>query len=502
MKTRLIAIAFLAFLVGATSAGAQTYQTPGLGVVWDLDQLVASSAGAVTGSDGDYAVNWSVVVSPTDRLEIGAGQTLTFADDSTVGLEIAGALLATGTEIAPIVFTGLVAEPGSWRGIDVVDEAEACVIEHAVIGYADEAVDVFGTDVELRHVEIHDALAKAIDITAADGLISHCWLHHNQQRTISLTLTASPTIENSRFEFNNLENSSPYPYINIGLQGVNSPTIQDNVILGSGNFMSGGIAIWNASDALITGNRIEGCGYGILCYQTGANPTIVGNSIVANTINPDTVNWGFGIACNGNNAPIVAENTIIDHWYGVAAINGGRPNLGDLVNDFPGDDGGNVFHGNGLGGEIYAFYNNTPLTQMAQGNAWELPGEDGAEASIYHQVDDPSLGLVDFAFWLDVTDADRPPQTAITEARAFPNPFNPQVTIGFTLTRADHVALTIHDVRGRVVNRILGEHRPAGPNRTTWDGTDRRGRAMPSGTYHYRLVAGGETRTGKLVLVR
>ena len=94
--------------------------------------------------------------------------------------------------------------------------------------------------------------------------------------------------------------------------------------------MSGGISIWALSNGLIEQNHIEGCGYGILCYSTGANPTIRGNVLLANNIHPDTLNWGFGLACNGNNAPIVTRNWIRGHGYGVAIVNGGHPNLGDL----------------------------------------------------------------------------------------------------------------------------------------------------------------------------
>ena len=330
-----------------------------------------------------------------------------------------------------------------------------------------------------------------------------CHLHHNRQRTISLTLSASPTIESCLLEHNNEQNSSPYPYINIGLQGVNSPIIRGNTIRGSGNFMSGGIAIWNASSAQIESNLIEGCGYGILCYQTGANPTIDDNVIRDNTIHPDTVNWGFGVACNGDNAPILTENTISGHWYGVAAVNGGRPNLGDLVNDFPGDDGGNVFLDNGLDGNCYAFFNNTPLDQMAQGNAWGGDTAGEVEDCIQHQVDDPSLGLVDFEFWLAASagPASIVPRV-IADVNAGPNPFNPRVRISYTLVRASEVALTIHDVRGRLVRTLGGGRRPAGSCAVTWDGTDDAGRAAPSGAYHYRLLAGSEDRTGKLTLVR
>lgn len=499
---RLALIAACALL--ATSAAAQGYQTPGFGVDWTLDDLVANSGGAVLGGAGQYTVTMEVTIAATDRLEIAPGTTITFVADPDVGLTVAGILEAIGTADARIVFTGADPVPGSWRGLDFIDTIAGSIfrLEHCEVAYADEAIDAFEGDIELRHCEVRDSLSKAIDITAAGGLVSNCHLHHNRARTITMTLTASPTIEDCLLEDNNLDNSSPYPYLNIGLQGVNSPTITGNHIIGSGNHMSGGIAIWNASNATIEGNIIEGCGYGILCYQTGANPVITGNQIRDNNIHPDTVNWGFGVACNGNNAPILMGNQITGHWYGVAAVNGGRPNLGDLVNDFPGDDGGNIIELNGLGGQTYGFYNNTPLDQMAQGNWWGAADAAGVEDAIFHQVDDPSLGLVNFDFFLTAVAAPAPRADLLSQVTAYPNPFNPQVSIAFTLARAEQVAVTVLDMRGRLVRELLIDELAAGPHAVTWNGTDRGGRPLASGVYFYRVTAGNQGQAGRLVLVR
>ncbi len=483
------------------------YTTPGTGVDWTMEQLVANAGGAVTGGGGVYQVHASVVVSMTDRLTIAPGDSLTFVDTGgTVGLEVNGSLSAVGTAELPIVFVGSTATPGSWRGLDFRETGagSAFVLRHGQIAYADEAVDVFGADVELDQCEIHHSLSKALDISQGDGTITGCHFHDNRQRTVTLTLTASPTIELCRFENNNVDNDSPYPYLNIGLQGVNSPVIRGNTILGSGNHMSGGIALWNASNALIEGNRIEGCGYGILCYQTGANPTIKNNNILDNNIHPDTVNWGFGVACNGSNAPILMGNAIRGHWYGVAAINGGQPNLGDLVNDFPGDDGGNALVENGLGGQVYGFYNNTPLPQMAQGNWWGGYGDEIVEDAIYHFVDDPSLGLVDFDFYLDITGVQDPPDVrrTIGAVAVYPNPFNPRVNLVLTLNQRGHATVVVFDVAGRLQRELHVGELSTGEHVLVWDGKDRQGRSAPSGTYFYRVVAGVDTATGKLLLVR
>lgn len=477
--------------------------SPGMGSAYTMDSLVSASAGAVTLEGGQYLIHESLVITVGDSLAITPGQQLVFVDDTgSVGLEINGTLEAIGTVSQRILMTGSVAEPGSWRGLDYgdVNAGSGFHLAQVEIAYADIAVDVFGADVFLEFCVIHHCLEKAIDISQGDGLIQHCRLHDNEKRTVNLTLTASPTFEDCVLEFNNRQNSSPYPFFSIGLQGVNSPTIRNCVITGDGSEMSGGIAVWNSSNALIEGNSISGCGYGILCYSVGANPTIADNIIFDNTIHPDQVNWGFGVACNGENTPILTGNDIYGHWYGVAAINGGQPNLGDVINDFPGDDGLNILGDNGLGGETYGFYNNTPLPQMAQNNYW---GPLGAEACIFHQVDDPSLGLVTYDPIADNSPVgDVPGPRILEEVNAHPNPFNPRVEIRLSLSRNSQVAAVVYDIAGKMVHEIQGGLLVAGNHVLSWDGTDREGQPCPSGVYFYRVIAGHESQTGKLALVR
>ena len=85
---------------------------------------------------------------------------------------------------------------------------------------------------------------------------------------------------------------------------------------------------------------------------------------------------------------------------------------------------------------------------------------------------------------------------------ATPNPFNPRVRIGFSQDRRGPVSLSVFDLRGRLVSRLMRETRDAGEGFVVWDGTDDDGRAVASGVYTVRFDGGGRTDHEKITLVR
>ncbi len=68
-----------------------------------------------------------------------------------------------------------------------------------------------------------------------------------------------------------------------------------------------------------------------------------------------------------------------------------------------------------------------------------------------------------------------------------PNPFNPRTECRFELDRAQRVALTLYDLRGRRVRSLLDGDLPAGAHVTSWNGRDDHGRSAPAGVYLLEL---------------
>jgi hypothetical protein len=84
---------------------------------------------------------------------------------------------------------------------------------------------------------------------------------------------------------------------------------------------------------------------------------------------------------------------------------------------------------------------------------------------------------------------------------ASPNPFNPNTTIHFELSRPGNVRLHIYDVSGRLVKTLTDGMMGSGSHAVAWDGTGRSGR-VSSGVYFYVLQTPDRTFKSQLVVAK
>ena len=90
----------------------------------------------------------------------------------------------------------------------------------------------------------------------------------------------------------------------------------------------------------------------------------------------------------------------------------------------------------------------------------------------------------------------------LTMDQNFPNPFNPNTRISFSLPKTQAVKLSIYNLKGQLVKKLLDANLPAGQNLISWDGTDDNGNTVSSGIYNYRLQSGGMNITRKMMLMK
>jgi hypothetical protein len=79
----------------------------------------------------------------------------------------------------------------------------------------------------------------------------------------------------------------------------------------------------------------------------------------------------------------------------------------------------------------------------------------------------------------------------------YPNPFNPVTVIEYSLPEATHVSLKILNVLGQTVTELVNADQAAGVYAIPWDATP-----YATGVYFYRLQAGEQTKTKKMLLIK
>ncbi len=102
----------------------------------------------------------------------------------------------------------------------------------------------------------------------------------------------------------------------------------------------------------------------------------------------------------------------------------------------------------------------------------------------------------EFNPWMTQTPAEAPIAAKVTLG-LYPNPFNPLTRFSFSLPEAAFVNLKVYDLQGRLVAELVNGLRGAGNHEVTFDAS-----SLASGIYLYRLSAGAEKFSGKLMLVK
>jgi len=84
----------------------------------------------------------------------------------------------------------------------------------------------------------------------------------------------------------------------------------------------------------------------------------------------------------------------------------------------------------------------------------------------------------------------------------YPNPFNPNTEIRYSIPEDTFVSITIYDVQGKSVKSLVNQNQDAGSRQTNWNAKDEQGISVPAGMYFYTIRAGDFTQTKKMVLLK
>jgi len=85
---------------------------------------------------------------------------------------------------------------------------------------------------------------------------------------------------------------------------------------------------------------------------------------------------------------------------------------------------------------------------------------------------------------------------------AYPNPFNPITTIRYQIPEKANVSLTIYDMVGKEIIKLVNEYQHEGLQEVSWDAKDNLGRPVSAGIYIYKMKAGEFVQNKKMVLLK
>jgi hypothetical protein len=115
--------------------------------------------------------------------------------------------------------------------------------------------------------------------------------------------------------------------------------------------------------------------------------------------------------------------------------------------------------------------------------------DEGSGSTVFDSSLNGNDGSVNGASWCEevpctFTEIDAPKLFSLD--RSYPNPFNPSMTVEFSLAMPSEVLLTIYNTNGHLVEVIQDGLVPAGHHTATWSPSE-----LPSGVYLVELFAGG-----------
>jgi hypothetical protein len=84
----------------------------------------------------------------------------------------------------------------------------------------------------------------------------------------------------------------------------------------------------------------------------------------------------------------------------------------------------------------------------------------------------------------------------------YPNPFNPDTVISFSLASSRRASLVVYNTLGQKVRTIADGPLAAGKHTVIWDGCDDAGRAVSNGVYFARMESGTYRNTIKMLFAR
>ena len=88
------------------------------------------------------------------------------------------------------------------------------------------------------------------------------------------------------------------------------------------------------------------------------------------------------------------------------------------------------------------------------------------------------------------------PETFILHP-SYPNPFNPETTISFSIPKYKNVMINIYDLKGSLIKTLINNYFESGNHNIVWNGS-----GYPSGLYIVKMTSGDYQNSQIITLVK
>lgn len=470
-----------------------------------------TGGGTLTGSVTESCLEYSIV-SGGGAFSLAAGESVVVTvrfEPTSAGLK--NCTILTGTDCANVSCTGLGVEP-----------PPACLIEPDSLDFG--LVDVGGFDT--RSFDItntgYGTLSGTVSESCAEfdvlsgGTYS---LTHDQSQTVTIIFFPGSTgLKECTIETGNDLCTDVY-CSGIGGSPPACLVDPDTLLFGSvlvGNYVDTTFIITNTGGDTLSGNVSHSCSdYSIVAgegpYSLAADESLVVTVRFQPTsagLKECTIETGSALCtdvyCSGTGEELpvcVVEPDTLD--FGVVIVGDSLDLMFDIINAGGGVLSGTVsdtctYYDVVAGAGPYALAADETLHVTVRFK----PGADGVfdcwvETGAPECSDVYCTGEGDDVTGFGIVSGNR-----FYLYQNYPNPFNPSTNITFTLPGETQASLSIYNIEGRLVKTLVNGLIGGGLRTVTWDGTDANGNPVSTGVYLYRLRAGGNVMTKKMILLK
>lgn len=227
---------------------------------------------------------------------------------------------------------------------------------------------------------------------------------------------------------------------------------------------------------------------------------------------------GWTISDSDDDNVFVIDDLILapDHYLIICkdtlafrSIHGAEPRIiGDL--DFNFSNGGELlrlfdFTGTLIDSVSYDDDDPWPIAPDGDGPTLELIHptlENGLSESWAASIDLGTPGLRNSSYVEPVSVEENLSPRDLKLGIAYPNPFNAQLSIPYSVTNSENIAVQIFNIRGALISSEVLTHNTSGYSLYHWDGKDKFGQDCASGMYIVKMSQSNQSRNIKVALLR